>query len=48
MQLHGFIEGEFYCHWLNFEYTDFTKVIRVLRNEKELKKLVLLIDFHEF
>lgn len=42
------IDGEFYCHWLRFEYSDFTKVIKALRNEKELKKLVVLIDFHEF
>lgn len=42
------IDGEFYCNWLHFEYSDFSKAIKALRNEKELKKLVFLIDFHEF
>ena len=40
--------SEFYCHWLRFEYTDFVKAIKVLRNEKEIKKLAILIDFHDF
>lgn len=42
------MDGEFYCHWLRFEYTDFVKAIKVLRNEKEIKKLAILIDFHDF
>lgn len=42
------IDGEFYCHWLRFETEDFTKAIKALRNEKEVKKLVILIDFHDF
>ena len=42
------INGEFYAHWLRFEFTDFTKVIKTLRNEKEIKKIAMLIDFHDF
>ncbi|WP_298046967.1 hypothetical protein [uncultured Bacteroides sp.] len=42
------IDGEFYAHWLRFEFTDFTKVIKTLRNEKEIKKIAMLIDFHDF
>lgn len=42
------IDGEFYCHWLRFEYSDFTKAIRLLRNEEEIKRLAMLIDLHDF
>lgn len=42
------IDGEFYCHWLRFEYTDFTKSIKVMRNEQEVKRLAMLIDLHDF
>lgn len=42
------IDGEFYCHWLRFEYSDFTKAIRLLRNEQEVKRLSMLIDLHDF
>ena len=28
------IDEEFYCHWLRFTYSDFTKVMDVLRNRK--------------
>ena len=42
------IDGEFYCHWLRFTYSDFTSAIKVLRNEQEIKKLAMLIDFHDF
>lgn len=42
------IDGEFYCHWLRFEYSDFTKAIKLLRNEQEVKRLAMLIDLHDF
>ena len=42
------IDEEFYCHWLRFTYSDFTDVIKVFRNEQEIKKLAMLIDFHDF
>ncbi|WP_308745183.1 hypothetical protein [uncultured Bacteroides sp.] len=42
------MDREFYCHWLRFEYTDFTKVIKTLRNEKEIKRIAMLIDLHDF
>ena len=42
------IEGEFYSHRLRFTYSDFTSAIKVLRNEQEIKKLAMLIDFHDF
>lgn len=42
------IDGEFYCHWLHFVYSDFTSAIKVMRNEKEVKRLAMLIDLHDF
>ena len=42
------IDEEFYCHWLRFTYSDFTKVMDVLRNEQEIKRLAMLIDLHDF
>lgn len=41
------IDGGFYCHWLRFTYSDFTSAIKVLRNEREIKRLAMLIDLHE-
>lgn len=42
------IDEEFYCHWLRFTYSDLTRVIKVLRNEQEIKRLAMLIDLHDF
>lgn len=42
------IDGEFYCHWLRFVYSDFVKAIKLLRNEQEVKRLAMLIDLHDF
>lgn len=42
------IDGEFYCHWLRFLYSDFAKAIKLLRNEQEVKRLAMLIDLHDF
>lgn len=42
------IDEEFYCHWLRFTYSDFTKVIKTARNEQEIKRLAMLIDLHDF
>lgn len=42
------IDGEFYCHWLRFVYSDFTRVIKAMRNEQEVKRLAMLIDLHDF
>lgn len=42
------IDGEFYCHWLRFVYSDFARAIKVMRNEQEVKRLAMLIDLHDF
>lgn len=42
------IDGEFYCHWLHFIYSDFARAIKVMRNEQEVKRLAMLIDLHDF
>ncbi len=42
------IDGEFYCHWLRFVYSDFTRAIKDMRNEQEVKRLAMLIDLHDF
>lgn len=42
------IDREFFCHWLHFEYTDFAKAIKSIRNEKEVKRIAMLIDLHDF
>lgn len=42
------IDGEFYCHWLRFTYSNFTSAIKALRNEQEVKRLAMLIDLHDF
>lgn len=42
------IDGTFYANWLRFEYADFVKVIKNLKNEDEVKQLVQRIDFHDF
>lgn len=38
------IEGSFYCHWTQFTYISLTKVIKAMRDEAELKKVVYAID----
>lgn len=41
------IDESFYCHWVHFTYANFVKVIRAIRNETELKKVVYAIDLIE-
>ena len=42
------IDGAIYSQWLRFGYADFVKVIKILKNEDEVKQLVQRIDFHDF